>query len=97
MDLTNINITGKEAEEVLEKINITVNKNGIPYDKKSPFVTSGIRLGTPALTTRGMKEKEMKIIGRIIFQGLQYKEDEKKLISLKEEVIKLSKEFPLYK
>ncbi|MGX6592517.1 serine hydroxymethyltransferase [Cetobacterium ceti] len=97
VDLTNVNITGKEAEEVLEKINITVNKNGIPYDKKSPFVTSGIRLGTPALTTRGMKEKEMKIIGRIIFQGLQYKEDEKKLISLKEEVIKLSKEFPLYK
>ena len=62
IDLSNKNITGKQAEISLELAGITVNKNMVPFDKRSPFVTSGIRIGTPALTTRGMKEKEMGVI-----------------------------------
>ncbi|MGL6114104.1 MAG: serine hydroxymethyltransferase [Cetobacterium sp.] len=96
VDLSNLDINGKEAEELLGKVDITVNKNGIPYDKKSPLVTSGIRLGTPALTTRGMKENEMKIIGKIIIDTFKNKDNEQELQRIKEEVKKLSKSFPLY-
>ncbi|WP_426711338.1 serine hydroxymethyltransferase [Cetobacterium sp. SF1] len=96
VDLSNLDINGKEAEELLGKVDITVNKNGIPYDKKSPLVTSGIRLGTPALTTRGMKENEMKIIGKIIIDTFKNKDNEQELQRIKEEVKKLSKAFPLY-
>lgn len=96
VDLSNLDINGKEAEELLGKVDITVNKNGIPYDKKSPLVTSGIRLGTPALTTRGMKENEMKIIGKIIIDTFKNKDNEQELQRIKDEVKKLSKSFPLY-
>lgn len=90
LDLTDLEITGKEAEARLSKNDITVNKNGIPFDTKSPFITSGIRIGTPALTTRGMKEQEMVQIGYMIARVL--KED----IDIREEVKALVETFPLY-
>jgi len=97
VDLTNLNITGKDAEKILEKVNITVNKNGIPYDTKSPFVTSGIRLGTPALTTRGMKENEMILIGNLIVTALQNSDNDEILKNIIEDIKILCKKFPLYK
>lgn len=97
VDLTNLNITGKDAEKTLEKVHITVNKNGIPYDTKSPFITSGIRLGTPALTTRGMKEEEMVLIGNLIVKALQNSNNVEVLQSVVEEISILCKKFPLYK
>ncbi|MGL4509999.1 serine hydroxymethyltransferase [Cetobacterium sp.] len=97
IDLTNLDITGKDAEKILEKVNITVNKNGIPYDTKSPFVTSGIRLGTPALTTRGMKENEMILIGNLIVTALQNSDNDKILKNIIENIKILCKKFPLYK
>lgn len=97
VDLTSLNITGKDAEKTLEKIHITVNKNGIPYDTKSPFITSGIRLGTPALTTRGMKEEEMVLIGNLIVKALQNSNNVEILQSIVEEINILCKKFPLYK
>ncbi len=97
VDLTSLNITGKDAEKTLEKVHITVNKNGIPYDTKSPFITSGIRLGTPALTTRGMKEEEMILIGNLIVKALQNSNNVEILQSIVEEINILCKKFPLYK
>ncbi|UPO98227.1 serine hydroxymethyltransferase (plasmid) [Cetobacterium somerae] len=97
VDLTNLDITGKDAEKILEKVNITVNKNGIPYDTKSPFVTSGIRLGTPALTTRGMKENEMILIGNLIVTALQNSNSDEILKNIIEDIKILCKKFPLYK
>jgi len=82
------NLTGKEAETILDSINITVNKNTIPYDKESPMVTSGIRIGTPAMTTRGFKETEFLKVGEIIFKALSKKSN---LIELKEKVLELTK------
>ena len=76
VDVTSIGLTGKEAEEILDKINITCNKNTIPYDKESPFVTSGIRIGSPAMTTRGLKEEEFKNIGKIIANALTNPKEE---------------------
>jgi glycine hydroxymethyltransferase len=96
-DLTNKNITGKEAAAVLDKVGITVNKNLIPYDTKSPFVASGIRIGTPAVTTRGMKENEMRQIARFIDEVLSNPSSEKNLKGVRGEVKKLVKKFPLYK
>ncbi|RCW46626.1 MULTISPECIES: serine hydroxymethyltransferase [unclassified Halanaerobium] len=93
VDLTNMNITGKEAEEALDKIGITVNKNTIPFETRSPFVTSGIRIGTPAVTTRGMKEKDMKKIAEFIFEALKASDDEKTLKELKNKVHKFSEQF----
>lgn len=92
IDLTKNNITGKKGEEILTNIDISVNKNTIPFDKESPFITSGIRLGTPAITTRGMKEKEMKIIADIIDRAINKKD---KLDSLKNEVHELTRGFQL--
>ncbi|RKY37607.1 MAG: serine hydroxymethyltransferase [Candidatus Omnitrophota bacterium] len=89
-------ITGKDASQWLESANITVNKNLIPYDKLSPFVTSGIRIGTPAVTTRGMKEEEMIIIVDLIDRVLRSKGDEKVIAEVREEVLELLKNFPLY-
>ena len=66
IDLRNLNITGKDAEHVLDEVGITVNKNAIPFDPTSPFITSGIRIGTPAATSRGMDEEAMKIIAKVI-------------------------------
>ena len=96
MDLTNKEITGKAAEKALEKAGITVNKNMVPFDTKSPFVTSGIRIGTPALTTRGMKEEEMKRIGDFIHRVLSNTEDEDEIARIKQEIRELSQDFLLY-
>jgi glycine hydroxymethyltransferase len=96
IDLTNKNITGKQAEIALEHAGITVNKNMVPFDKRSPFVTSGIRVGTPALTTRGMKEKEMETIASIIDKAVSNFENEKILSDLQQEVKKFTASFPLF-
>jgi len=97
VDLTNKDLTGKEAEKILEEANITVNKNGIPYDTKSPFVTSGIRIGTPALTTRGMKEEEMKEVAALILKSLNSGGSPEILKNIKNEVAELCKRFSLYR
>ena len=83
-------LTGKEAEELLDKIYITVNKNTIPNETESPMITSGIRIGTPAMTTRGFKEKEFKKVGEIIVKALKNSQDEKELQELKKEVLDLT-------
>ncbi len=97
VDLRNKRLTGDVAEEVLDKAGITVNKNSIPHDPEKPFVTSGIRLGTPALTTRGMKEEDMEKTAALISDALDHRYDEDYLASLKKEVRKLTRKFPLYK
>lgn len=97
VDLRQKGITGKEAEEVLEKVNIVVNKNTIPFDPQPPKITSGIRIGTPTITTRGMKEKEMEIIAEFIDEALKNKDNETKLKEIKEKVKKFLSKFPLYK
>lgn len=96
VDLTNKEISGKKAENTLGAAGITVNKNMIPFDKKSPFVTSGIRIGTAAVTTRGMKEEEMERIGELINSALVNNENESELAKIKEEVKTLCSKFPLY-
>lgn len=96
LDLSRMNITGKAAEKALDLAGITVNKNTIPDDKKSPFVTSGIRIGTPALTTRGMGRQEMKIIASWIRQVLDNLDNKKILDSVKKEVQTLCQQFPIY-
>ena len=95
LDLRNINVTGKKAQIVLEKAGITVNKNTIPYDPESPFVTSGIRIGTPAVTSRGMKENEMDIIGQSIIQILKQPDNESIIEKTAKSVHDLCKSFPL--
>ena len=85
------------AEEALVKAEITVNKNTIPFDQQSPFVTSGVRIGTPAVTQRGMKEAEMKEIASLIERVIDNIEDETELKKVKEDVRKLSEKFPLYR
>lgn len=96
VDLRSLNITGKDAEVALERAGITVNKNTIPFDPQPPLVTSGIRLGTPALTTRGMKEREMEKVGRLISRVLHNIDNEQVIQEVKQEVKKLTDEFPLY-
>jgi len=93
---SSIGITGKVAEKILDDIHITCNKNTIPNDAESPFKTSGIRLGSPAMTTRGFKEKEFVKIGKIISKALKNYKDEKIIEELKEEVLSITKDFPLY-
>jgi len=96
MDVTPKKITGKQAQIALDKAGITVNKNMIPDDPRSPMDPSGIRLGTPALTTRGMKENEMKIIAGWINEAITNQEDENKLAQIRVQVAELTKRFPLY-
>ena len=96
VDLTSKNITGKDASEILDKIHITVNKNLIPFDKNPSSLTSGIRLGTPAVTTRGMKEKEMEKIAQIINNAVKYRGNPGKLEECAKDVARLIKKFPLY-
>lgn len=96
IDLTNKNITGKAAENALHNAGITVNKNMVPFDTRSPFVTSGIRLGTAALTTKGMKEEEMKLIAGFINDILQNVDDENTGRRINEEIKELNKNFQLY-
>jgi glycine hydroxymethyltransferase len=95
IDLRNKNITGKEAEEKLIKAHITVNKNMVPFDTQSPFTTSGIRIGTAAVTTRGMKEKEMVQIAQIVNEVLKSKKPISNSIMLT--INKLTKGLPLFK
>lgn len=92
VDLTNKNVTGKEAEAMLDEVGITVNKNTIPFDKQKPNIASGIRIGTPAMTTRGMKEEEMKKIAELIDRTISGEDKEK----IKEDVLKLTSKFPIY-
>jgi len=96
VDLTVKGLTGKDAGEALDRAGITTNKNMIPFDTKSPMVTSGIRIGTPAVTTRGMKEEEMKIIGRLIAHALNDINNEDRIKEVKAEVASLCEKFPLY-
>ncbi|MEW8955563.1 serine hydroxymethyltransferase [Clostridium sp.] len=95
IDLTNKDITGKDAEKLLDSVGITVNKNTIPFETRSPFVTSGIRMGTPAMTSRGFKEEDMKEIARLIDYVISHREED--LSHIREEVIELCKKHPLYK
>jgi glycine hydroxymethyltransferase len=97
LDLRSHSLTGKESEKALENAGITVNKNMVPYDDQSPFITSGIRLGTPALTTRGMKEKEMELIAAMIDDVLLNIHDESTQEKVRGRVTELCRNFPLYK
>jgi len=92
-----VNMSGKEAAEILEKVDITCNKNMVPNDKRSPFVTSGIRLGTPAVTTRGFKEQETKLMAELIVRALKNSQNEKILMDVKHQVHELCVKFPVYK
>ena len=94
-DLRNLNITGKDAEEVLGRAGITVNKNSIPFEKLSPFVTSGIRIGTPVITTRGMKEPEMEIIAEIIVDVLKNHNNDKLISAARQKSRELCNNFPI--
>ena len=97
VDLRPKGVTGKLAEESLEKAGITCNKNAIPNDPEKPFVTSGVRLGTPAITARGMKEDESVKIAEMIIKVLENVNDDEKIAEVKNEVLKLTEKFPLYK
>lgn len=94
VDLRNLDLTGKEAEKRLDQIGVTCNKNTIPFDPQSPFVTSGIRLGTPAVTSRGMKEEDMEVIADIITMTL--KDFESNKAKAAEKVAELVAKYPLY-
>lgn len=96
IDLRNKDITGKKAQETLDRAHITLNKNSVPYDDKSPFVTSGIRIGVPAITTRGLKVEDMGTVVEMIDKVLMNADDEKVVASVKEDVKSLMMKFPLY-
>ena len=96
VDLTNKGITGKVAQTVLDEVNITANRNTIPFEPLSPFVTSGLRLGTPALTTRGFKEADLQEVGKIIALVLSDVENEEKKAEARKRVAALCKKYPLY-
>ena len=96
IDLTKTNLTGLDAENALGQACIIVNKNSIPFDKRGPKVTSGIRLGTPAITTRGMKEREVKKIAEWITMVLERPHDNKALTDVRSMVYSLCRQFPLY-
>lgn len=93
IDVRGLNLTGKAAEEMLSEVNITSNKNTIPMDPESPFVTSGVRIGTPAMTTRGMKEEDMKYIAKLMCDRLK---ERRPVTEIKENVLEVLKTFPLY-
>ncbi|GAB3058180.1 serine hydroxymethyltransferase [Salinicoccus sesuvii] len=97
VDVKSFGLTGKQAEEALDEIGITCNKNTIPFDEESPFITSGIRLGTPAMTTRGFKEEEMQEVADLIVETLSNVKEGKKYETLKDRVTELTSKFPLYK
>ena len=96
VDLTPKGVTGKQAEQSLDKVGITVNKNAIPFDKRKPTITSGIRIGTPAVTTRGMKEPEMELIASLIDRTISERENEEVLNEIAQEVLDLTSKFPFY-
>jgi len=96
VDLRRSELTGKAAQEALDKARITVNRNTVPFETRSPFVTSGIRIGTPAVTSRGMKENEMTTIAEFISRALNNVGDERVLKSVADDVRELGKNFPVY-
>lgn len=96
VDVKSFELTGKQAEEALDEIGITVNKNTIPFDTESPFVTSGVRLGTPAMTTRGFKEKEMEKVAELMVETLKRTRDGESLEGITEQVHALTADYPLY-
>jgi len=96
IDLESKNITGKQAENALVQADITVNKNMVPFDSRSPFVTSGMRFGTAAVTTRGMKEDSMEVIADLVDSVIVDFENESKIASVRKEVNKLMSQYPLY-
>jgi glycine hydroxymethyltransferase len=96
IDLRSKNTTGKEAENALVKADITVNKNMVPFDDKSPFVTSGIRIGTPAITSRGLKEDSMEKIVELIDDVIENKTNDLRISETKKEVNKLMENLPLF-
>ena len=96
LDLRKTGKTGKDMANVLERVGITANKNTVPNDPQSPFVTSGIRLGAAAMTTRGFKEDDMKEVARIIAEAIKNSDDEKVLNELRLKSAKLCKKYPLY-
>jgi glycine hydroxymethyltransferase len=95
-DLRSLNITGKEAEDTLCRAGITVNKNSIPFEKLGPAITSGIRIGTPAVSTRGMKAAEMQIIAKFIIDVLKNHNNDNLITDTRGEVRELCESFPLY-
>ena len=97
IDLRNKNITGKDAEKALVNADITANKNMVPFDDKSPFITSGIRFGTAAVTTRGLKENDMKIIVDFIDQTITNHENENLITKIKSEVNEFMSDLPLFR
>jgi glycine hydroxymethyltransferase len=96
IDLRNKNLTGKKAQETLDKAHITLNKNAVPFDDKSPFVTSGIRVGVPAITTRGMNEGHMETVVSLIDKILTDTDNEATIATVKNDVYAFMKQFPLY-
>ena len=96
IDLRQSELTGKVAQETLDRARITVNKNAVPFDTRSPFVTSGIRIGTPAVTSRGMREKEMEQIGDLIIRALRHVANAPMIESVAREVGSLCEKFPVY-
>ena len=97
LDLRNKEISGRKAEVALQKAGITVSRSCIPFDTAKPWITSGVRLGTPAVTTRGMKEKEMALIAQFIDRALQYHDNNDELQAIRQKVEALCKNFPIYK
>ena len=96
VDLTNKDVTGKDAEHALDQAGITVNKNTVPFETRSPFVTSGVRLGTAALTTRGMKEDDMRTVGAFIVDAIEKREDAAALEKISKNVEEFARQFPLF-
>lgn len=96
VDVKSFGLTGKQAEEALDEIGITCNKNTIPFDKESPFVTSGLRLGTPAMTTRGFKEKDMEEVAKLMAETLKRTKNEESLDGIIEKVHAMTADYPLY-
>jgi len=96
VDLTNKDVTGKDAEHALDQAGITVNKNTVPFETRSPFVTSGVRLGTAALTTRGMKEDDMRTVGAFIIEAIDKREDAAALEKISKNVEEFARQFPLF-
>jgi glycine hydroxymethyltransferase len=97
IDLRSKNLTGKQAEDALILADITINKNMVPFDTQSPFVTSGMRIGTPAITSRGMKEKDVVKVVELMDEALRKPEDQKHLKAVKNKVNRFVQKFPLYK
>ena len=94
---SSFDLSGKKAEKILDEIHITCNKNTIPFDTESPFITRGIRIGSPAMTTRGLKEEEFKLIGEVIYKSLSNVDDKDIQKECKKKVLELTKKFPIYK